>query len=126
MKKLLVLLLIFSVFNAFAQNDTLESGVNFDFGLTRNKNVNLWPVFKRSKTKTSTEISALANLIGYQNIQDYQLKHTHILPLFFNTKTANSRDIRLGTTYYPTIFRSSNVVVFIRICFSRVELTGLF
>ena len=105
MKKLLVLLLLFSVFKAFAQNDTLESGVNFDFGLTRNKNVNLWPVFKRSKTKTSTEISALANLIGYQNIQDYQLKHTHILPLFFNTKTANSRDIRLGTTYYPTIFR---------------------
>jgi hypothetical protein len=105
MKKLLLLLLIFSVCQTFAQEDSASSAVNFDFGLTRNKNVNLWPIFKRSKTKTTTEISALANLIGYQNNKDYQLKHGHVLPLFFNTKTASSRDIRLGTTYYPTLFR---------------------
>ena len=105
MKKLLLLLLIINVSSIFAQEDSISSSVNFDFGLTRNKNVNLWPIFKRSKTKTTTEISALVNLIGYQNNQEYQLKHGHVLPLFFNTKTASSRDIRIGTTYYPSIFR---------------------
>jgi hypothetical protein len=104
MNKILSLLLIFCFANIFAQEDT-SSAVNFDFGLTRNKNVNLWPVFKRSKTNNATEISALLYLINYQNNKTYNFKHGHFLPLFYSTKTNTYRDIRLGTTYYPTLFR---------------------
>jgi hypothetical protein len=93
------------IYSTYAQEDSTKSGVNFDFGLTRNKNVNLWPVFKRSKTKNTTEISALLNLIGYLKNSEYSIKHGHVFPLFFNTKTATSKDIRIGTTYYPTVLR---------------------
>ncbi len=105
--KLLILLLTAFIFNVsyYAQEDSVTSGVNFDFGLTRNKNVNLWPVFKRSKTTTTTEISALLNLIGYESNSEFQLKHMHVLPVLFNTKSPDFKDFRIGTTYYPSLLR---------------------
>lgn len=105
MKKLVLFLSLVCIYSTYAQEDSTKSGVNFDFGLTRNKNVNLWPVFKRSKTKSTTEISALLNLIGYLKNSEYSIKHGHVFPLFFNTKTATTKDIRIGTTYYPTVLR---------------------
>lgn len=104
MNKILSLLFIICFANIYAQEDT-SSAVNFDFGLTRNKNVNLWPVFKRSKTNNSTEISALLYLINYQNNKNYNFKHGHFFPLFYTTKTNTIRDLRIGTTYYPSLFR---------------------
>ena len=104
MNKILSILFIICQLSLFAQEDSTTS-INFDFGLTRNKNVNLWPIFKRAKTSSTTEISALLNVISYQNNKNFELKHSHVLPLFFTTKTANYRDLRIGTTIYPSVFR---------------------
>ena len=91
--------------NAIAQNDTVKSTVSFDFGLTRNKNVNLWPVFKRGKSEDKYDLQVFFSLFKYQNDIINNRKHTHLLPLFWKRKSDLYQDVRLLSIYYPSFLR---------------------
>ena len=106
-----ILFLFFSIIisqNAISQNDTVKPTVSFDFGLTRNKNVNLWPVFKRSKSEDNFEVQICYPLFKYQHDIKNSRKHTHLLPLFWKRKSDLYRDIRLLSIYYPSVLRLTN------------------
>ncbi len=47
---LLIFIFVLLSFNTFSQQDTTESNLSFDIGITRGKNVNLWPIFKKLST----------------------------------------------------------------------------
>ena len=106
-----LLFLFFSIIisqNVISQNDTVKSTVSFDFGLTRNKNVNLWPVFKRSKSEDKFEVQICYPLFKYQHDIKNSRKHTHLLPLFWKRKSDLYQDIRLLSIYYPSVLRLTN------------------
>ena len=108
MKKIVQLLVFLCIGSlSFSQKDTISSEVAFDFGLTRNKNVNLWPILVKSKTANEFKLSVFSNLIGYSKNTLDSTKHGHVFPLYYVDSSPVLRDIRLGTTYYPSLYRKT-------------------
>lgn len=109
MKHLVFFQLIILVFPLImsAQRDSTKKEMTFDFGLTRDKNINIWPVFKYQKNEQGKELQLLSPI--YKHQQDYinKSKHTHLFPLFWNDSSKVDQDIRLLSLYYPSLFHYS-------------------
>jgi hypothetical protein len=101
-------LLFFFLFIAsasFAQKDSSRSDMSFDFGWTRNRNVNLWPILKKSKTKDQKDVQAIFTLFRYNKNRKAGTKHIHLLPLVVKDSSAAKQDLRLFTLFYPSLLR---------------------
>lgn len=100
--------LTFGITTSFAQKDTINSDMSFDFGFTRGRNINAWPILKINKSKEKKDIQILFSI--YRLNADYILhtKHSHLFPLYFYDSTATNRDYRFFSLYYPSVFRYTN------------------
>jgi hypothetical protein len=98
-------LLIFSSFPSVAQKDTIKEDLSFDLGITRGRNINLWPILKISRTPTSKDVMMLFYLYGKNYDLREGTRHSHILPFYWKDSTATLRDLRLFSIYYPSLIR---------------------
>lgn len=92
----------------FSQTDTAKSNMSFDFGFTRGRNINAWPIIKINRTKEKKEIQAIFSIYSLQADHKLQTKHSHLLPIWFYDSTATKRDYRFFSLYYPSVFRYTN------------------
>lgn len=104
-KYLILLFVILNSYFAFAQKDSIKQDMTFDFGITRGKNVYLWPIIKKNKNDKEKDLQIAFTLL--QNKRDYveHSKHFHILPIIWKDSTPQSNDLRLFSTYYPSVIR---------------------
>jgi hypothetical protein len=86
-----------------AQNDTVKSSLKYDLGFTRNRNINLWPLFKRTSSRDNYDIQVVAPLFRYHRDQLNHHTHTHVFPLFWSDSTARKQDLRVVSFYYPSL-----------------------
>jgi len=104
-QKLSVLLFhVFICINLLAQNTETKSDMSFDFGFTRGRNINIWPLFKKYKDSEKKELQILFPLFSKMSNYSLQTKHSHLLPIFISDSTKYSNDIRLFSFYYPSVF----------------------
>jgi hypothetical protein len=91
--------------NINAQIDT--SKMSFDFGWTRNKNVYLWPIFKKTVDSTSKEIQVLFPVYKYRRFDNNTTKNIRLLPFYTFHKDSLYTDTRILSLYYPSVLRFS-------------------
>ena len=92
---------------SFAQKDSTKKSMSFDFGLTRDRNINLWPVFKRTISQYEKDKQLLFPIYrSYQNFK-FGEKRSHILPVFWKDSSENSENLRIISTYYPSLIHIS-------------------
>jgi hypothetical protein len=84
-----------------AQVDEMKT----DIGITRGRNIHLWPVFYRDKNSDNKKILAVASLYEYQRNYKDSSVYTHFLPFYIYDSSSIRKSLRIGTIYYPTIFR---------------------
>lgn len=79
-----------------------------DVGITRGRNIHLWPIFYRDKTDKQKNVQIAASVYRYQ--QDYpdSSVKSHFLPFYTWRKDSARTDLRIGTIYYPTLLRFTN------------------
>ena len=102
----LIILFLLSTVTSFAQIDTTSKpseSLAFDFGFTRGKNVNLWPILKKYKDNDIKETQVLFSI--YSKTIDYKhhTKHFQFYPFIVSDSSAQNRELRIGTTYYPNL-----------------------
>ena len=99
-----VITLLLVPFVTFAQSDTIKKSMTFDFGLTRDRNINLWPIYKRTITKYEIDKQFIFPI--YRNYKNLKLgeKRSHVLPFYWKDSSENSENLRILSTYYPSIF----------------------
>jgi hypothetical protein len=91
---------------ASAQTDSLlQAQMKFDLGLVRDKNRHLWPLVYKHKTQDYKDLQLLFTI--YRNYQSYNnpSRHNHILPFYWYDSNAAIKDVRIGTLFYPNLFR---------------------
>ncbi|MBI5217784.1 MAG: hypothetical protein HY958_02490 [Bacteroidia bacterium] len=93
--------------SVFGQKDTTKSEMSFDFGITRGKNIDLWPIFKRFRSKERKDIEVLYPLFRYNRNYTNHTKHTNFFPFWWNDSSSVSKDLRIGTLYYPSLIHTS-------------------
>lgn len=104
MKKiLLILLLCTSVVSLSGQGDS--SALHFDFGWTRNKNVYLWPVYKRISDSCTRKTEILFPVYKHVNDSCHGLRSNRLLPFFVQEARGTNREIRIVSLYYPSLIR---------------------
>ncbi len=106
-QNLVLLVCLLFTFLAKAQVDSSKSDISFDFGLTRNKNLNLWPLLKKTKSDDLFELKICFSTFKYSNDFQNNQKHSHLFPLFIKDKSDSVSDLKLLTTYYPSVYRYS-------------------
>ncbi|MEI6594744.1 MAG: hypothetical protein WCO28_04210 [Bacteroidota bacterium] len=90
-------------FHAFAQDD-----MKSDFGITRGRNIHLWPIVYRDKTDSEKRVQVAASLFTYRkNLINNDL-HTHLLPFYTYNFNSLKKDVRVGSLYYPSVYRYTN------------------
>lgn len=92
-------------FYAKAQNDTLKKDLHFDPGFARGGQVNIWPVFKKTKSAQQSELQVLFPIFAKKTLFNPREKHTRILPVYFSDSTNNGTDRRILSLYYPSLLR---------------------
>ena len=79
-----------------------------DVGITRGRNIHIWPIVYLDKTESEKNIQIAASFFLYKkNLINTDLK-THLLPVFTYKFNSEKKDIRIGSLYYPSIYRYSN------------------
>ena len=98
---------------SISQSDSVNQELKFDFGLTRDRNINMWPVLRYYRTENDSvkNLDLFFPVFRYKNDKYEPLKKLHILPLFVADSSANGRDFRLFTLYYPSVLRVINDTV---------------
>lgn len=107
MKKIAIALIfiLFQVFNAYSQTDSLkQQSLSFDFGFTRGKNIDLWPIIRKYKDNNIKETQVLFNVYSHTDNYLDKSKHFHFYPLVYNDSSKSGKDLRIFTTYYPNVF----------------------
>ncbi|MFH0894359.1 MAG: hypothetical protein V2A54_07975 [Bacteroidota bacterium] len=102
---LLLLIFLFILLSASAQKDTVRSGMRIDLGFTRDRNVNMWPFLKVFKSKEEKDVQVLFPFFRSKNEYTIKRRHSHLVPLWWNTKSPGMRDLRLLTVLYPSVIR---------------------
>ncbi len=107
---LIVLILMLYASPGYAQNDSSQTNLAFDFGITRGRNINLWPIFRKYKDLEKKELQVLYPI--YSKSIDYskQLKHQHFLPFFITDSSFQGINNRFVSLYYPSVFRYQKMV----------------
>ncbi|HEY6160748.1 MAG TPA: hypothetical protein VI112_05980, partial [Bacteroidia bacterium] len=99
------LFLLYGITPASAQSDTTKkSDMSFDLGITRGRNVNFWPFYKKYRDADRKEVQVLYPLFCSKKNYTQHTKSFRILPLFISDSSANGTDKRILSFYYPTIF----------------------
>jgi hypothetical protein len=102
-----IILVLFSVFlfgNTFAQTDSLKNNLEFDFGITRGRNINIWPIFKRYRSQEKKELQIAFPIYSKTINYNLQTRHSHFIPFYITDSSAKAIDIRLLSFYYPTLY----------------------
>lgn len=105
-KYILLFLLWLSAFtNVKSQVDSTDQ-LKFDFGLVRDKNRHMWPLVYKHKTKDYKDLQLFFTI--YRSYKSYATpsRHNHFLPFYWYDSSAALKDIRIGTLYYPSLFRT--------------------
>jgi len=100
----LVLLLLISNLG-FSQTEDTKSDMSFDFGFTRGRNINIWPLLKKYKDREKKELQILYPIFSKTTNYTLHTKHTQIVPFLLSDSNALGRDIRFVSFYYPSLFR---------------------
>jgi len=108
--------------SAQGQTDTIKSEMRFDLGITRDMNINLWPIFKRYKTKESNEVQAIFPLFKYKRYYLAPAKHSHLFPIYLSDSSSAGKDFRFLSLYYPSIVRTSKDYIKKSSSFKFIEL----
>ena len=102
---LLTLFSISIITDLKAQKDTAANKLSLDIGWTRGKDINLWPILKRSKTKEETDLQVFFTIYRKHMYLGKHQKHTHLFPVYWKDSSASNKDLRLFSLYYPSILR---------------------
>jgi hypothetical protein len=97
-----LLLVLFSN-NIFSQTDSIPTNLSFDFGITRGRNVNFWPILKKFKNSERRELQIMYPIFSKIINYNPRFKHSQILPLLINDSSSNGVDNRIISFYYPSI-----------------------
>ncbi len=88
----------------YCQADSSKQDLNFDFGITRGKNIYLWPLVKRYKCQEYKELQIMFSVYGsYQNYVNGN-SSSHLFPWYFSENSEKSKDFRLISTFYPSLY----------------------
>lgn len=82
-----------------------ENDMKTDVGITRGRNIHLWPIFYRDKTEEEKKLEVVASLFQYKKRFKDTVLHSHLFPLYVYDSARLKKDIRIGTLYYPSAFR---------------------
>ncbi len=88
------------------QEDTAQTQMKFDFGITRDKNINLWPLFKYFRDKNEVDLQVLYPVFRKQYDTLTQTNRSHLFPLYWNYKDTKIQDKRFLSLYYPSLVRT--------------------
>ena len=106
-KYILVLLLSLFYGYSFAQVDSTKKEMKFDLGITRDQNINLWPIFKRTFTQYETDKQILFPIYrSYKNTLRVE-RRTHLLPFYWSDSSKSGKNLRVISTFYPSLFHIS-------------------
>ncbi len=90
----------------FGQRDTLKSDMKFDFGITRDKNINIWPLFKYFRDRNELDLQVLYPVFRKQYDTLTETSRSHFFPLYWNYKDKKLTDKRFVSLYYPSLVRT--------------------
>ncbi len=76
-----------------------------DVGITRGKNLHIWPIIYRDKTAKEKTVQAAFSLYTFRKSLVDSSFHTHLLPLYTLKQDSVYRDLRIGSLYYPSLYR---------------------
>lgn len=104
-KYILLFVLWFGTFTSVKSQVDSTDQLKFDFGLVRDKNRHMWPLLYKHKTKDYKDLQLFFTI--YRSYKSYTTpyKHNHFLPFYWYDSSAALKDIRIGTLYYPSLFR---------------------
>lgn len=103
---LFLLLLLANTYVAYSQNDTSSTKMSFDFGITRDRNINLWPIFLRTKNDKESDRQILFPIYrSYENFSPVE-KRTHLIPFYWKDSSAREENYRFISLYYPSLIHT--------------------
>lgn len=99
--------LLFHPFTGKCQVDSTTKKMSFDFGITRDRDINLWPIFKRTASAYESDRQILFPI--YQSYQNFRTgkKKSHLLPLYWKDSSIIDRNTRILSLYYPSFLHLS-------------------
>lgn len=102
-----LILIVFLPIHCFSQIDTTKRGMSFDFGLTRDRNINLWPIYKRTISEYEKDKQLLFPIYrSYQNKKVGEMR-SHILPLFWKDSSKTEENSKFISLFYPSLVHLS-------------------
>ena len=103
----LLAVFVLQSFITFAQTDSTKKDLRFDLGITRDRNINLWPIFKRTFSSSETDKQILFPIYrSYQNLK-LKEKRSHLLPLYWQDSSKEGKNFRMISTFYPSLYHTS-------------------
>lgn len=99
------LFILFIPTEVYCQKDSVSANLSFDLGITRSGNINLWPVFRKFKDTTHSELQIVYPLFSKKKTFDPRSKHIQILPLIIKDSNSLGNDNRYISLFYPSLFR---------------------
>jgi hypothetical protein len=103
LKCFLFAVFVFLFSGLFSQKDSTKSSMSFDLGITRGKNVNLWPVFKKYKSEEKKELDILYPVFSKRRNYKLHTKHFQFAPFYVGDSSSKAIDRRILSTYYPSL-----------------------
>jgi len=103
LKGFLILLLLLPILGQ-SQTDTTKKGMSFDFGITRDRDINLWPIYKRTISDYGTDKQLLFPIYRNYNNKLVGERRSHILPIYWKDSSKNEENLRIISTYYPSLY----------------------
>jgi len=92
---------------SYAQKDTTVTDLDFDIGITRDQDMNIWPVIRYTKSKEEKDLQLMFTIFRSKHEMQYRHKHNHFLPFYWSDSSISRRDLRIGTLFYPSIIAYS-------------------
>lgn len=99
------IILLFSA-SVLAQKDT-TSNLTFDFGITRGKNINIWPLFKKYRDSQKNEMQIIYPFYARSTQFSPRDKHLQIVPFLILDSNALEINKKYLSLYYPSLYRYS-------------------
>ena len=93
--------------NQSTSSDSVEDKLKLDLGWTRIKNINVWPIFKRTATAEKTDLQIIAPIFRKSSHVLNNKKHNHLLPFYLYDKSDKERHLRIGSLLYPSLIHNA-------------------
>ncbi len=91
------------LFNSTRAQTDSTSSLAFDFGITRGRNINLWPIFKRYKDADKKELQVAYPLFSKTINYRLGIKHSQAIPFYIADSSSTITETRLLSLYYPSL-----------------------